>query len=166
MQALKLRELISQYNISFDLCYTSPLSRAKETAKIISNGTEIKIEQALIEIDAGSASHLPLSELNNLEPRFQRHGLVPDLKYPNGESLLEFQERILKWFENEFAKAEKGKSYLLVAHWGTLNIILHHLFKIPLDNYCAFYLNNCELTYITMLDGNLAYPQIHKVNTI
>ncbi len=125
--------------IKFDKVFSSPLIRATETAKIISN-QEITIDNRLIERFNGE-----------LEGKFKKDIKVfPDFNDPNDtrfgiESLDSFRNRIND-FLDEITKKYKDKNILVVTHAGVClyvrcyfegepNGILHECYK----------LKNCEV---------------------
>jgi broad specificity phosphatase PhoE len=59
-QAEALRERLAAY--AFDACFASPLSRARDTARIASGGLEPAILPGLAEIDRGDWEGLPMPE--------------------------------------------------------------------------------------------------------
>lgn len=165
-QALKLANSLKANNIEWDHCYSSPLTRSTETARIITSNSFFQVCPELIEINAGDYSHMQISDLNRLDPRFQLgHGVVSELAYPNGESLAELNRRTINWLEKNVLEKGGGR-HLIVAHWGGINSILQHLFKIHISQYSSFYLYNCHLTHVVVNPGAVQNVQMHRFNFI
>ena len=112
-QARQTKELLS--NIAFDLIICSPLLRAKETAQIIEQDRNIKIEydDRIIERDFG--------ELEGLETKaFDFDGFWNYYKnntYDKAENIQEFFNRIYVFLDDICTKYA-DKNILIVAHGG------------------------------------------------
>jgi len=107
--------------IQFDRIVSSDLGRAFVTAYIITRqlgiSTKIERDRGLREMNYGDFANKPYSEYPSLTVE-ENAVFVP----PNGESLVQVQQRVLACIE-ELAKASPDKTILLVAHDGTINSI-------------------------------------------
>jgi len=99
--------------------YSSPISRAIETAKAINRYHQASIEQrdGLMEMDLGDFEGLQSSDFRNEHPGFLRKWLEDpaSVRMPNGETLEEVQGRAWPVVE-EIAKTHKDGSVLLCGH--------------------------------------------------
>lgn len=130
-QAQELSKIISR---DFDIIFTSPLKRAVETAKIISDHINVPIveRKELIERDFGDLSGKgwdemfdAVSGMTNLQKMdFEQNY---DYRPFGGESAEEVRDRLLK-FVDELKKYFSGKKILVVAHGGILKMA-HYLFS-------------------------------------
>lgn len=125
--------------IKFDKVFSSPLIRATETAKIISN-QEITIDNRLIERFNGE-----------LEGKFKKDIKVfPDFNDPNDtrfgiESLDSFRSRIND-FLDEITKKYKNKNILVVTHAGVCLYVRCYFEGEPKGIlYECYKLKNCEV---------------------
>ena len=125
--------------IKFDKVFSSPLIRAIETAKIISN-QEITIDNRLIERFNGE-----------LEGKFKKDIKVfPDFNDPNDtrfgiESLDSFRSRINE-FLDEITKKYKDKNILVVTHAGVCLYVKCYFEGEPNGIlYECYKLKNCEV---------------------
>lgn len=119
----------------WDVIITSPLIRAKQTAKIINQ----KLQLPLYEMEEFQERHFGDAEGLSIE---DRKAIFPDKNYPNQEQLEPFINRIMKGLK----KVNKNYPYsrvLLVAHGAVINSIIIQLSeeknlpeKIPLVNAC------------------------------
>lgn len=120
-QAALCAEVLS--DIPFEAIYTSPLSRASETAQIISDSTHhapVIVEPGLIERDFGEGSGMTHEQLHSTYPEYP-HIL------PNGmETFDTLSDRV---FAAVRACAEKHheKPILLVSHGASINAFLHRV---------------------------------------
>lgn len=110
-QAEELKEKIN--NLDYDIIISSPLLRAKHTAKIVNmKNKDIIIDNKLKELDPGSLSGQPL-KITNREEYWNYYSTT---EYGTSENIKLFFERIYK-FPDEL-KVKDYKSVLIVAHSG------------------------------------------------
>ena len=122
-QAVKIRELLRLETIHLAKIYTSPLLRATETAKIISNHvTPIFIDERLIEINLGTYDGRYEDEISQeigkreYENWRSRNFTLPA---PGGESIADVMVRA-KEFLDEKVKSKTYEQLGIVAHQGVL----------------------------------------------
>lgn len=133
--------------IKVDLIYTSPLSRAVETAEAIArpHGKEAVVLQGLIDIDFGQwqgLSHETVRE--RYAELYQRWKDNPHLvRFPEGESLKEVRRRTLRAID-EILQAHVDETLVMVSHrvvnktvlCGLLGLDDSHFWKIGQDTAC------------------------------
>ena len=73
---------------------SSPLKRAVESCEIIFPSITPKLEPRFTELNNGDFNSLTVAEVEKINPLFTRHAAIPDLSYPNGESLSGFFKRV------------------------------------------------------------------------
>lgn len=136
-------------NIGFDVCYTSPLLRAKETAEIALDGLGVPIieDDRLKEMSFGvyegcmnyfEGTGQPINVL------FQKPAEYVAVE--GGESFEELFKRTGEFFE-EVIKPElaAGKKILIVGH-GAMNCsIISQIRNIPLEQFWEVGIPNCKL---------------------
>jgi len=139
--AKQLGEKIVQENIKIDEILYSPMSRAKETAFIVSQMANIpaKEESSLIERNCGRFE----GTLNTtLEFRIAQHQICND--YQGGESMLRVTQRIYNLLDK--LVQEKDKIYLLVGHNGIARSVESYFnTKLSTKEFVDFRMKNCEL---------------------
>lgn len=139
----------------WDIIISSPLIRAKETAKIIANKIGIKnveIMNEFIEKDLGSATGLFPSERKKKFP----DGIIPDAE-PREYTRARAMEA-LKIIDNKY----KDKNIIVVTHAGIINEIMSVLtdFKFDITK------ERIENGGITILKGNEGKWYIELFNSI
>ncbi len=121
-----LKENKEKYGISYIV--TSDLQRALTTAGIIADKLNIPVlsDERLREINNGDLAGMPNSEADILYPDLYFSSLDMNEKYPNGESPIEFYERIKLWL-NDFVSEYKNsaENIMVVTHGGVINVIYH-----------------------------------------
>ena len=124
-------------NKAISAAYTSTLERAKETAKIILENSELPlIERAsLNEIGLGEWEGKTFAEAKELNPeQFNNFWKFPTRYSPSsGETYYELQSRAIPEIYRIF-KENAGGRVLIVSHWITIKIIYMHFNKIELDD--------------------------------
>ena len=139
-QAKEIHEKLK--DIKFDYVFSSPLSRAITTAKIICDN-DIITDERIIERSNGALEGKLKSEIE----------VFPDFNDPNEtryniENITDFRKRIFDFFK-EIKDNYRGKNVLVVTHAG-IGIYARCFFEgEPSDgNYMSYKMGNCEvLTY-------------------
>lgn len=138
-QAEELAEKLK--NISIDVIFTSPLSRAKDTANAIARekGMIPVEDNRIIEVEFGKYEGVP----RDYEP-YQNAKREHFKRYPGGESYFDMVYRIydfLYMLRREYA----DKNVLVVSHGGVCRII--HNFFIDMENeeFVKYAFPNCGL---------------------
>lgn len=114
--------------VTFDAVYSSPLSRALDTARLIRPDADIATDPRLMEIDVGSWSGRTWDEVKAEMPDYERHYAngVDFRRSATGETLAEVVARGLPAIE-EIARRHPGGLVLVVAHGLLLNRVIHAL---------------------------------------
>ena len=132
-QAEKLRERLVAEKI--DIIYSSDLKRASVTAETIAARHQLPVIicAELREINIGQLEGLTFEEVNQLYPEVAKLWAErsPELKYPGGESLDEFSNRVSK-FLSRLEKHSAEETILIVAHSGVLRTLMCQLLGIEL----------------------------------
>ncbi len=140
--------------IPFDRIYTSPLTRARQTAEILRGDRKIDIipTQGLLEISFGDYEGLTyLPEQYNIPvPDFCRFFDDPE-HYdtpPHGESLRSVRERTSSFVRSVMDDpANEGKNILMTSHGCAIRGIISGLFDLPLAEYWSGPVHkNCGVT--------------------
>ena len=145
-QARKLAAFLENEPIAAIL--SSPLQRAIATAEVIASHHQlpVEIDQGLRELKVGELEGMSVSNLSTTFSQFlmqwwQNGGAV---KLPNGESLVELQQRAWKAVERLLERHKtspehnEGTTMIVVSHYFvTLAIILKAL-NLPLDCFTKF----------------------------
>lgn len=142
-QARETAELIISENIKADMILYSPLMRAAETAKIISEITGIPAveEPLLIEQNFGKWEGTPR---NGEQFQLEKKSFV--IRYEGGESMLHLAQRIYNLLDRI---KEDDKTYILVAHNGIARVYKSYFEEMTNDEYAAFGIRNCSILKYT-----------------
>jgi broad specificity phosphatase PhoE len=141
---------------SFDSIFSSDLSRASDTAKIIGETLDInsiELTPLLREMDLGvlagkKRKNLDLREKKLLENTWKDYSN----RLPNGESINEFISRLKRFFNLIEFLDPQPISLLVVTHGGSI----YHILKSILNIYPAKseWFGNCKINEIIRSSGN------------
>ena len=151
-QAEKLRDRLAVER--FDAVYSSDLERAVATAEIIASNHQLAVITCaeLREVNFGQLEGLTFSEICQLYPEVARSWVErnPQLKYPGGESLIEFNKRVSK-FLNKLEGHAIEETMLIVAHAGVLRTLVCQLLGINLQRRWQI---RVDLASLSILETN------------
>ena len=137
-EAIEAGKLLKAKNMKFDLMYTSNLTRAQETGRLIleeMNLADITIQkdQSLNERNYGDLAGLNKDEARKKWGDEQVHiwRRSFDVPPPGGESLKNTAERVLPYFhKNIMPEVKKGLDILIAAHGNSLRALVMELENI------------------------------------
>ena len=146
-QAQLVGELLRSEN--FSSIYTSPLQRCISTTEAISKSHDTCAEslEDLREIDFGLWEGLTFDEIQADYPKQLNAWFESpdDFTFPEGESVPDFRKRVLASLDTILA--QDGDS-LVVAHGGSLRVIICHLCGWGIDALHSFDLAPASLTIV------------------
>ena len=140
-QAVETGEKILAEGIQADEILYSPLVRAAETARHISEITKIprRMEPRLREQNFGK-----WEGTSRHGAEFQKAKEDFCCRYDGGESMLQLAQRVYNLLDE--IKAQAGeKTYILVAHNGISRVIQSYFFDMTNAEYAAFGVENCAV---------------------
>jgi len=137
-QALEVKEKIK--DIDFDIIYSSPLIRAKNTAQIITdNNSNIVFDDRLKERSCGSLSGQPLEVTNRVE----YWNYYTDIQYGTSENIQQFFKRVYDFLDE--LKTKDYKKVLIVGHSGISKAFNGYFEGIQDGKFLDRGLKNCEI---------------------
>ncbi|MGM9937449.1 MAG: histidine phosphatase family protein [Candidatus Ornithomonoglobus sp.] len=138
-QAKECGRIIKESGLHIDEILYSPLIRAAETARHISEitGIPMREEPRLKEQNFGRYESTPRDgkEFAHVKTHFID-------SYDGGETMLHLAQRIYNMLDE---LAEDDKIYLLVAHNGISRVINSYFFDMSNEEYAGFGIKNCEI---------------------
>ena len=140
-QAAETGRNILAAGIKADEILYSPLSRAADTAKIISKMTGIpcRVEPRLVEQNFGKWESTPRDGVD-----FKKAKESFACRYEGGESMLQLAQRIYNLLDEIKAESEE-KTYILVAHNGIARVVQSYFTDMTNEEYAAFGVKNCQV---------------------
>ena len=147
-------------DVHFDKIYSSPLSRAYETAKLIRGDRDIEIicDDRLRELNFGENEGRRVTEIQEEEDNpFNKFFTKPEEYYPlqGGESLEEICERAKSFIKEVIEPQAKDLQRIMIVGHGAVNkAIMCYVLDHGIDEYWSGGLQrNCG-TIIVRLDDN------------
>jgi broad specificity phosphatase PhoE len=119
--------LLELKDIKIHKIYSSPLLRAKETARIVADNWNLDFEvtKALSEFDVGILDETGEESTFHKEQEIVEQWLIDkkwDVKFEDGESYNEIKERFLNLFES--LKIKSDENVVLVSHGGLIQCMV------------------------------------------
>lgn len=140
-QAVETGKKILEEGIRADEILYSPLIRAADTAKHISEVTGIpaRPEARLTEQNFGKWESTPRDGAD-----FKKAKEMFACSHGNGESTLRLAQRIYNLLDEIRAESEK-KTFILVAHNGIARVVQSYFTDMTNEEYAAFGVKNCAV---------------------
>ena len=140
-QAIETGKKIVEEGIQADEVLYSPLSRAAETARHISEITGIpaRMELRLVEQNFGKWES---TARDGLEFKKAKEDFC--CRYDGGESMLHLAQRIYNLLDDVKAESDE-KTYILVAHNGIARVVQSYFYEMTNEEYAAFGVKNCAV---------------------
>ena len=131
------------WNVENKICGATDIAltdRAAETARHISEVTGIpaRMEPRLIEQDFGKWESTPRDGADFRKAKEQFLS-----RFEGGESMLQVAQRIYNLLDD--LKAEKEKTYILVAHNGIARVVQSYFYEMTNEEYAFFGVRNCAV---------------------
>lgn len=153
-------------DIDFDLCLSSPLSRALETARIIlgERDTEIITDDRLLEINVGDYDGKYCRDDNFEIPREDFNAFYNDpmgmKRMPNGECIKDVIVRGTEFLHDILSREDlQDKTILISTHACILRGILNSLYDDPQDFWQHKVPDNCSVSALEKNGDNITFIQ-------
>lgn len=142
---------------------SSPLQRCADFANRLSIETNIpwQSEQSFRELDFGDWDGQTIDHIwkthGNAAKTFTTN--PAHTSPPNGESLLQLQERVLHGW-NKMINQFEGGHLLSIQHGGTIRVLLAHVLKMPLNSVSRLHMPYAALCRIRVYRNNSKSPML------
>ena len=148
-QAKALRDTLRE--IPFDAIYSSPLSRALQTAQILANNQmEVTIDQGFINISLGEWENTPKETVKQKYPDLWQLWLTqPEkLSFPGMETLAEVQQRSFRRVMELVQKHQEGR-IAVVTHRAVLKPLFAAMLRIPEPYFWKLHIDTAAYSIAT-----------------
>ena len=164
-QAEQTAKLLEDMNIS--AIYSSPIQRAKHTAKIVGdhNSVDVTIDDRLIELDMGKFTNIPYDEI------FNSHGNV-FMKFYNGEleiahngveTFADVKKRVLGIVDHVIEK-HPDQNVVLVTHMDPIKAMLSTIVDLSSTNLFELIIANASLNIFREKDRKFSLSGINVMH--
>lgn len=151
-------------HVKIKALYSSPIERTMETAAIIghSRGLQPVVEEGMIEMDFGRWTGRTLKSLRRtaLWDTVQRH--PSRMRFPEGESFGEAQQRAVDAIERIAASVGKGTA-AVVSHSDVIKLALSYYLGQPLDTFQRMMISTASVSDLRLAPGHA--PFIVSINS-
>lgn len=136
--------------------YASPIERTVETATIIAEPHRLKpvIETGVTEIDFGTWEGRSLAALRKLALWNTVQATPSRMRFPEGESFQEAQQRAVNAVER-LAATHGKKAFVVVSHSDVIKLIVSYYLGQPLDTFQRMMISPTSITDLRLEKG---YP--------
>ena len=160
-QVVRVRDILAGERI--DVIYSSDLSRARETAEIIASmhdGVEICQSPLLREMNFGQAEGMTFDEMKERYPGIAGdlqawRTRSPEVHLPDGESIAQLAARVAR-FAGKLKEHEPEETVLVVAHGGSLQVLICMLLGIGLEHWFQVRLSSASVTIMDISPDGVA----------
>lgn len=156
-------------DISFDIVYSSPLIRAKETAQILTNGRTLPIyeDERLLEMSFGEGEGESLYAIHT-QPELKLYNFIHNpgeyLPPAGGETFEELYARCKDFIEDIILPAEnKYCCMLVVGHGALIRGMIHYINNRPSKDFWLVTHKNCSVTIADCTNGKLNLEEEGKI---
>jgi len=146
----------------FAAVYASDLSRAAETAKLVA-APPAQLRPALREMDFGEFSGMSYSEIKAGFPAAAPllWNPPPDWCFPGGESLEQVAARLAPFLD---CLKQRDESVLIVAHGGSLKVLLCLLLGVPLGRWWQYRFDTASLSIVDIYSEGAILSQLNETS--
>jgi probable phosphoglycerate mutase len=160
-QAARVAETLKSSKLQ--AVYSSPLERATETAEPIAAAQGLKADSlaGLGEINIGSWQGLSIraARRRKLWPTIQH---TPSLaRFPEGESFLEAQSRIVETLES--IRSKHSGAIACVSHADPIKLAVAHYVGMPIDSFQRLEIGPSSISELSIEDGSARLIQLNVI---
>ena len=162
-QAKKLSHWIAA-NEGFDIILSSPLKRAKETARFISEKTKkpIKLVESLMEWDNGLLAGLSREEGKKRYP-LPNGGRKPHHTNANTESIISFRARAETFLSELKEEYSFDAKICIVSHGGMINMLYRCLINLPMMTKHSISCGDTSIHKFILSDDNCHIQYLNRL---
>jgi len=150
-QASAVAERIAELPRKPVAVYSSPLERARETARPIARSLGVRpvVDRGLLECDFGTWTGRRLSALRRkVEWRTVLHA-PGSFRFPEGESFVEMQVRMWSTLER-LARRHPNRTIVVVSHADPIKAAVTFAQGVPLDLFQRTVISTCSVSVIAL----------------
>jgi probable phosphoglycerate mutase len=143
--------------------FSSPLERAMETARPLSEASGIPISphSGLIETNYGAWQGRPYKQLKKLKLWETIHTTPSLVTFPAGESFVAAQQRIVASLEEVASAMGKDDAAICFSHCDPIRLAVSYFLNMDLDDFQRLSIDPGSLTMLTLSDGK---PHLGPIN--
>ena len=141
--------------------YASDLQRARNTAQQIADfhHLEVRVDARLREVNYGAWEGLGLDEIlaDYKDVWDARNANPKNVAPPEGESYADLWKRLSPFWNEITQNQGEDERVAVVAHNGTIRILLCHVLGMPFAHFKRLQTSNCGVSHIEIKRANIEY---------
>lgn len=155
-QARRLAEVLADKHL--DAIYSSPLSRALDTANSVAaeHGLEVQVVDDLSELNVGQWSGKTWAEVRQIWPELEikwRANPPASEPPPGGEEYTQFRRRCIDALDFIAGRHGETDQVAVVCHGGVIRAVITGLLGVPWQTRGKIYTQNCSITRLRWQPG-------------
>ena len=157
-------------DVPFDICFTSPLTRARQTAQCVLGDREIPVieDKRIQEIDFGVLEGTQFKDAQGKIVSREMEIFFEDplnFKRPeNGENISDILKRTREfWIEKTTDPALADKTVLVSSHGCAVRALLQNIYQDPAHFWHGCVPPNCSINLVEVKDGKIRLLEEDKV---
>lgn len=157
-------------DVPFDICFTSPLTRARQTAQCVLGDREIPVieDKRIQEIDFGVLEGTQFKDAQGKIVSREMEIFFEDplnFKRPeNGENISDILKRTREfWIEKTTDPALADKTVLFSSHGCAVRALLQNIYQDPVHFWHGCVPPNCSINLVEVKDGKIRLLEEDKV---
>ncbi|MDR3573086.1 MAG: histidine phosphatase family protein [Anaerolineaceae bacterium] len=147
--------------------YSSPLERAYETASPLAQflRQEVQIKPGLIELNYGAWVGKPFGLLRRYKAWKMIYEKPEEVRFPNGETFTEVQQRACAELDAIAAVHEKQDVVAVFTHADVIRLAITHYLDMPLIGFHKFMIDPASITILVLFDGKSRVPKLNQTSS-
>ena len=157
-------------DVPFDICFTSPLTRAKQTAHYVLGNRQIPVveDKRIQEIDFGALEGvICFNDAHEyLNPEMEKFFTDPwKFERPaHGENIADILKRTRDFWEEKIHDVSlQDKTILIASHGCAVRALLQNVYQDPQNFWHGCVPPNCSVNVIEVTDGKAVFLEEDKV---
>ena len=157
-------------DVPFDICFTSPLTRARQTAQCVLGDREIPVieDKRIQEIDFGVLEGTQFKDAQGKIVSREMEIFFEDplnfKRQQNGENISDILKRTREfWIEKTTDPALADKTVLVSSHGCAVRALLQNIYQDPAHFWHGCVPPNCSINLVEVKDGKIRLLEEDKV---
>jgi probable phosphoglycerate mutase len=163
-QAEQLAEKLM--DLPFKAIYSSPLERAMETAQPLANAKkmDITICDNLSEINFGDWQGKTIKQMRRLKLWKIVQNQPSQMQFPNGESFVNAQKRLVDCISQISVKYESGDLIACFSHSDAIRLLVAHYLNVPLDSFQRIHIHTASISSVLLMKDHISVPFVNLID--